>query len=365
MTLAEVPRAMMPPPGTAAGIEPSELAGLGGDAGPVIVTCVDYCPDRVAIVDIHDLPEFLARHRPDWSHVRWINVDGLGRMDVIQALAEKYQLHPLAIEDVVRRWERSKAEEFPGSDDQPGRLFIVARTVDDLDGRLHTDQMSLFLGRSTLLTFQGAHPQDLAPIRARIDTPGSRLRENDVSFLMYVLLDGIVDRYYPVLERYSEWLGALEEQVLDKPTQETLEQIHRIKRELLTLRRAAWPLRELIGHLQRERHEMLSETAQTYLRDVHDHSVQIIDLIESYREIANSQAETYVSVVSNKTNDIMKLLTLVATIFIPLTFLAGVYGMNMQIPENSSPFAYPAFWTVCILLAGGMLVFFRRSGWLS
>ena len=365
MTLADVPRPTMPPPGTAAGIEPSELAEIGNEAGPVVVTCVDYCADRVAIEDIQDLSEFLARHRPVWSHVRWISVDGLGRMDVIKALAEKYQLHPLSIEDVVRRWERSKAEEFPGTDDQPGRLFIVARTVDDLDGKLHTDQMSLFLGRSTLLTFQGAHPQDLAPIRSRISTPGSRLRENDVSFLMYVLLDGIVDRYYPVLERYSEWLGALEEEVLDRPTQSTLEQIHRIKRELLTMRRAAWPLRELIGHLQRERHEMLSETAQTYLRDVHDHSVQIIDLIESYREIANSQAETYVSVVSNRTNDIMKLLTLVATIFIPLTFLAGVYGMNMQIPENSSPLAYPAFWVVCITLASGMLLFFRRSGWLS
>jgi magnesium transporter len=355
----------MSPPGAPAGIEMSELAALGDGSGPVTVTCVDYCPDRVEIETIADLPEFLARHRPSWSRVRWISVDGLGRMDVIRALAGKYQLHPLAIEDVVRRWERSKAEEFPGTEDQPGRLFIVARTVDDVEGKLRTDQMSMFLGRTTLLTFQGAHSQDLAPIRSRISTSGSRLRENDVSFLLYVLLDGIVDRYYPVLERYSEWLGDLEQEVLDKPTQSTLEQIHRIKRELLTLRRAAWPLRELIGHLQRERHETLSETAQTYLRDVHDHCVQIIDLIESYREIANSQAETYVSVVSNKTNDIMKLLTLVATIFIPLTFLAGVYGMNMQIPENSSPLAYPAFWFVCVLLAGGMLLFFRRSGWLS
>ena len=355
----------MDTPGAPAGIEMSELATLGDGTGPVTVTCVDYCPDRVEIETITDLPEFLGRHRPSWSRVRWISVDGLGRMDVIKALAEKYQLHPLAIEDVVRHWERSKAEDFPGNDDQPGRLFIVARTVDDIDGKLHTEQMSMFLGRTTLLTFQGAHAQDLAPIRGRISTPGSRLRENDVSFLLYVLLDGIVDRYYPVLERYSDWLGELEQEVLDKPTQSTLEQVHRVKRELLTLRRAAWPLRELIGHLQRERHETLSETAQTYLRDVHDHCVQIIDLIESYREIANSLAETYVSVVSNRTNDIMKILTLVATIFIPLTFLAGVYGMNMQIPENSSPLAYPAFWVVCVLLGGGMLLFFRRNGWLS
>src|SRR5262249_55588675 len=163
----------------------------GNGSEPVTVTCVDYCPERVEIEEIHDLPAFLARHRPEWSHVRWIDVDGLGRMDVIKALAEKYQLHPLAIEDVVRRWERSKAEESPATDDQPGRLFIVARTVDDLDGTLHTDQMSMFLGRTTLLTFQGSHPQDLTQIRQRISTAGSRLRENDASFLMYDLLDGI------------------------------------------------------------------------------------------------------------------------------------------------------------------------------
>ncbi len=361
---SDVPRLPMPAPGTAGGIETSELGEIADGSGPVTVTCVDYCPDQVEIQEVADLREFLARHRPAWSHVRWINVDGLDRMDVIQALAEKYGLHPLAIEDILRTHERAKAEDFPGHEDQPGRLFIVARTVDRRDGRLHSDQLSMFLGRTTLLTFQGAHAQDFAPIRQRIATPGSRLRENDASFLLYVLLDGIVDRYFPVLERYSERLGELEDEVLESPTQSTLEQIHRVKRELLTMRRAAWPLRELIGHLQRERHETLSPTAQTYFRDVHDHSVQIIDLIESYREIANSLAETYVSVVSNKTNDIVKVLTIIGTIFIPLTFLAGVYGMNMPIPENASPIAYPLFWVVCGVVATSMIVWFRRRGWL-
>ena len=360
----DVPRLEMPAPGTAAGIETSELGKLAGGSGQVTVTCVDYCPDQVEIKEVADLDAFLRLHRPAWSHVRWINVDGLDRMDIIQALAEKYGLHPLAIEDLVRTHERAKAEDFPGSDEQPGRLFIVARTIDQRDGRLHSDQISMFLGRTTLLTFQGAHPQDLDPIRQRIATPGTRLRENDASFLLYVLLDGIVDRYFPVLEGYSERLGELEEEVLERPSQSTLEQIHRVKRDLLTVRRAAWPLRELIGHLQRERHETLSSTAQTYLRDVHDHCLQIIDLIESYREIASSQAETYISVVSNKTNDIVKLLTIIGTIFIPLTFLAGVYGMNMQIPENNSPIAYPLFWAVCGIVAASMLIWFRRRGWL-
>src|SRR5262245_10670698 len=180
MTLPDVPRLTMPPPGTAGGIETSELATFTNGSEPVAVTCVDYCPDQVEIQDIHDLPEFLDHHRPAWSHVRWISVDGLGRAEIIQALAEKYGLHPLAIEDIVRRHERSKVEEFAGTDDQPGRLFIVARTIDEDGGRIHSDQMSMFLGRTTLLTFQGAHRQDLAEVRQRIATPGSRLRENDV-----------------------------------------------------------------------------------------------------------------------------------------------------------------------------------------
>jgi magnesium transporter len=336
------------------------------DRGPesASVTCVDYSPDQVEFQDVLDIPGFLARHRPSWASVRWINIDGLTQLDVIHAFAEKYGLHPLAIEDVLHQLERPKVEDFPGSADQPGRLFIVARSVDDRDGRLHSDQISLFLGRTTLITFQNEHRQDLEPIRQRIRTPGTRLRENDVSFLLYVLLDGIVDGWFPLLEKYSERLEELEEELLDRPTNETLQQIHTIKRELMLIRRAAWPLRELIVQLQRDRHECLSETAQTYMRDVQDHCGQIIDLVETYREIAGGLAETYVSVVSNRTNDVVKVLTIIGTIFIPLTFLAGVYGMNMPIPENASPYAYPLFWAVCLGLAGTMLLWFRRRGWL-
>jgi magnesium transporter len=173
-----------------------------------------------------------------------------------------------------------------------------------------------------------------------------------------------VDRYYPVLERYSERLSDIDDELLERPTRATLQRIHAIKRELLLMRRAAWPLRDVISQLQRDRHECLSEQAQTYLRDAHDHCVQIIDLIETYREIANGLAETYVSEVSNRTNDTVKVLTIIGTIFIPLTFLAGVYGMNMPIPENESALAYPAFWLACGALAGGMLLWFRRRGWL-
>ena len=359
-----MPRLSMPPPGTAGGIEAAELSDRASSPGRTVVTSIDYSPDQVEIREIQEIPTFLAHHRPAWSRVRWINIDGLTEMEVLRAFAEKYQLHPLAIEDMVTTHERPKVEDFPGSEDQPGRLFVIARAIDERDGVLHSDQVSLFLGRTTLLTFQDVHRQDLEPIRQRIQKPDSRIRQSDASFLLYALLDGIVDRYYPLLEGYSERLSDLDEELLEHPTRGTIQRIHAIKRELVLLRRAAWPLRDVIGQLQRERHEVLSETAQTYLRDVHDHCVQIIDLIETYREIANGLAETYVSEVSNRTNDTVKLLTIISTIFIPLTFLAGVYGMNMPIPENQSSVSYPLFWAVCLVLAGGMVLFFRRRNWL-
>lgn len=360
----EMPRVSMPPPGTAGGIEAAALSARASGPGTVTVTCVDYSPDQVEVEVVEQINDFLARHRPAWSHVRWVNVDGLTDMEVLRAVAEKYQLHPLAIEDMVHPLERPKVEDFPESADQPGRLFVIARAIDERDGSLHSDQVSLFLGRTTLLTFQDVHRQDLEPIRQRIRNPDSRVRQSDVSFLLYALLDSIVDRYYPVLERYSERLSDLDEELLEHPTRGTLQRIHAIKRELLLMRRAAWPLRDVIAQLQRDRHVCLSETAQTYLRDVHDHCVQIIDLIETYREISNGLAETYVSEVSNRTNDTVKVLTIIGTIFIPLTFLAGVYGMNMPIPENQSPLTYPLFWLACLAVAGGMLLWFRRRGWL-
>jgi magnesium transporter len=179
-----------------------------------------------------------------------------------------------------------------------------------------------------------------------------------------VLLDGIVDHYFPVLQRCSDQLEEIEDELLARPTAATLARIHAIRRDLLLVRHAAWPMRELLAQLQRDRHECLSETAQTYLRDVHDHCVRIIDVVETYREVASGLADMYVSVVSNRTNETMKVLTVIGTIFIPLTFLAGVYGMNMPIPENQSPLAYPVFWVACVAVAVGMLLWFRRRGWL-
>jgi magnesium transporter len=279
-------------------------------------------------------------------------------------LADKYQIHPLALEDALDEAHRPKAEDYPAIGDLPGRLFVVARRVRLQDPVPHAEQVSLFLGRNTLLSFEQTPCEAIEQVRQRIGNPRSRLRDNDASFLLYSLLDSIVDRFFPILDEVSARLEEVEERLLHRPHPETLQSMHLIKRDLVLIRRVAWPMRELIGQLQRERHECLSEITQTYFRDVYDHCVQIIDLIETYREIASAVAETYISLISNRTNAIMKVLTVIGTIFIPLTFLAGVYGMNMHIPENQWPYAYPVFWAVCVVIAAFMLWRFRRGGWL-
>ncbi len=341
-----------------------ELPLATGRVAPAVVTAIDYSAERFESRPIDDLAGFLAAHRPEWSAVRWINVDGVDDMAVIRAIAVKYDLHPLAVEDVVQIPQRAKVEDYPSSAESHARLFIVARMVTLASGGLRSEQVSLFVGRKTLLTFQETRAGDVwSPVRQRLATPGSRLRETDVSFLLYSLLDAIVDQCFPILERYSDRLEDLEDMVLGQPAQGAMLEIHAIKRELLTLRRAAWPMREVINNLQRETHECMSAETRTYLRDVYDHTVQIIDLVETYREFANGLTEIYMSALSIRMNEIMKVLTIMGTIFIPLTFLAGVYGMNVPLPGQQSQWTYPLFLLACGCLSGGMLLWFKRRGW--
>jgi magnesium transporter len=190
------------------------------------------------------------------------------------------------------------------------------------------------------------------------------MRELDASYLLYALLDAIVDYCFPVLEYYGDRLQELEDLVLDRPDRATLQEIHQVKRELLLLRRAVWPMREVVNGLLREPHECIGDMTRMYLRDVYDHTIQIMDIIETYRELASSLTETYMSAMSNRLSEVMKVLTIIGTIFIPLTFLAGVYGMNMPIPENQWSGSYLVFWAVCLVVAGSMLYWFRKRGWI-
>lgn len=348
----------------AAGIEHHELTQSPGETGKATITCIDFAPDNVRVEQVGNVDEFLGRHRPEWAVVRWLNIDGLTDMNVLRAFAVKYDLHPLVIEDIVHVGQRPKAEDYPGTSEHQARLFVIGRMMEMCDGHVQSEQISFVLGHKTLLTFQEREGDVWDPIRQRISAQGSRLRQNDVSFLIYSLLDAMIDQCFPILEYYSEQLEDLEDQALSTPTSETMRRIHEVKRELLVVRRCVWPMREVINTLQREKHECMSDVTRTYLRDLYDNCVQIIDLVETYREFATSLTEIYMSALSIRMNEIMKVLTIMGTIFIPLTFLAGVYGMNMPIPENQSPWTYPIFWIICVVTVAIMVSVFKRRNWL-
>jgi magnesium transporter len=351
-------------PGAVPGIDIEQLATMPSGTQPVPLTCIDYGLGQVQVQEIHDVEAFVAAHRPEWATVRWINVDGITDMRVIRAFAQKYRLHPLAIEDVLHVTHRPKVEPYVETDDFQARLFVIVRMLDLQAGRLKSEQISLFLGHKTVLTFQESPGDVWDGIRQRIQTPGSRLRSNDASFLVYSLLDAIVDHCFPLLEHFGDRLEDVEVAVLQHGAQSAIQDIHDLKRELLLFRRAMWPMREVISNLQREPHDCLSDSTRTYLRDVYDHAVQIIDIIETYREIAIGLTETYMTVMSTKLNEIMKVLTMVGTIFIPLTFMAGVYGMNFEyFPEITWRWGYAFFWGVSIATAATMMWWFRRKKW--
>jgi magnesium transporter len=352
----------MPPPGASAGLEPCELSQRPTVTGSVRVTCIDYGPEEVHVQEVANLPDFLKQHRPEWCVVRWISVHGLKDMEAIRALVEKYQLHPLAIEHILST-QRPKLEDYPGSEDSPGRLFLIIRTIQQMGRRLISKQTCCFLGRNTLVTFQDSPDDVFGPVRQRIENVKSRLRANDASFLLYSLLHATVDAFFPLLEKCAERIENLEKRVLARPTQAVLQQIHRLRRDIVTVRRVAWPMRELILELRREPHECFSENTRIYLREVHDHILVIFEMVETYRDLLSTLTETYMSTIANRTNAIMKTLTIISTIFVPLTFLVGVYGMNMPIPENNFSFTYPIFWIVVLVVIGGMLWWFRSRHW--
>jgi magnesium transporter len=348
-------------PGARPGIDLAELAAMPTCAAPV--TCIDYSPDRVETRHITNFEEFILSRREPWVQVRWINVDGLDPAG-IRALAIKYGIHPLAIEDLMSTDQRPKLDSYTAEGGRPPYLFLIVRMIQLFEQKLEAEQISMFVGKQIVVTIQETPGDIWDPIRERIEKPGSRLREQDASYLAYTLLDAIVDHCFPVLEYYGDRLEELEDEVLARPSRETISQIHQVKRELLLLRRAVWPMREVVNAMQREPHECMTETTRIYLRDVYDHLIQIMDIIETYREVGTSLTETYMTSMSNRLTEVMKVLTVIGTIFIPLTFLAGVYGMNMPIPENHYAISYPIFWGVCIAIGGGMLVWFRRRGWL-
>ena len=345
-------------PGSAPGIESMIGVDQPAPAGAAIIQCTDYGPDRVETREVPDLATFLREPRPAWCRVRWVNVDGLHPF-VVNQLRGHFGFHTLAAEDVLRVPQRPKLESYDG------HLFIVARMLMMRDAALMSEQVSFFLFKDTLLTFQERTGDVWDPIRQRLQKSGSRLRTYDASYLLYALLDAVVDHCFPILESYGELLEEMEHAVAENPTPPMQRRLHGIKRELATLRRVIWPMREVMNELYREDTEEISPAVKAYMRDVADHTVQVMDIVESCRETASGLHDLYMSAVSNRTNEVMKVLTIMASFFIPITFVAGVYGMNFEIlPEPHWKYSYAVFWLLCLSIIGSLAVFFVRKGWI-
>jgi magnesium transporter len=279
---------------------------------------------------------------------------------VVNRLREHFHLHTLAAEDVLRVPQRPKLEEYED------HLFIVLRMLMAGDAQLRQEKVSIFFFGNLIITFQEVEGDVWDPIRKRIEKGGSRLRNQDGSYLLYCLLDAVVDHCFPILEQYGDLLERLEDEVVESATPEFQRRLHRVKRELAVLRRVIWPMREVVNTLQREECEYVAEFSKAYMRDVYDHTIQVMDVVETYREMVGGLNDLYMSVVSNRMNEIMKVLTIMASFFIPITFVAGVYGMNFEhIPELSWKYSYLVFWGVCVSMVLGLLYFFYRRGWIG
>jgi magnesium transporter len=324
---------------------------------------IAYGPDRIIEQDIHD-PAEISALVAQWPVV-WLNLDGLADIKIIQALGEVMGLHSLALEDVVNVHQRPKVEDY---DDH---TFIVLRIPHAGTG-LQTEQISLFLGDRFVVTFQERPGDCFDPVRDRIRKQSGRVRNAGADYLAYTLIDAAIDSFFPILESYGEHVEELESAVLREPAPGLVSALHDVKRDLLTLRRAIWPQREMVNTLIRDDAAFFAESTRVYLRDCYDHCIQLMDMVETYREIASGLVDLYLTTVSNRTNDIMKVLTIIATIFIPLSFVASLYGMNFDpesspwnMPELDWRFGYPMVLALMLAVALGLVGYFVRRGWIG
>jgi magnesium transporter len=326
------------------------------------IRVVSYGPD--ALKEEEGLAPAAAVERVGRAPVTWINVDGLGDAEVLTALGNAFGIHALALEDVVNVGQRPKVEEYDDS------LFIVLQMPALGDGR-HTEQISLFLFRNVILTFQEHRGDCFEPVRNRIRQGRNRIRNSGCDYLAYALIDAVIDGFYPHLDAYGDRLLDLEGRLLDEENIE-VNQIHDIKRDLLTLRNSIRPLREVTTSLFHADQTLIDEKTGLFFRDCFDHALQLIDQEETYRDLSTSLIELYRANVANRMNEVMKVLTIIATLFIPITFVAGIYGMNFNpeaspwnMPELNWVLGYPAALGFMALVAVGMLLYFRRKGWLG
>jgi magnesium transporter len=342
-----------------AGLPPGSLVFLGEKSENTRLSVIDYDMERMETRDLTSVEEaFPFKATPT---VTWLNITGLQDVDILQKIGQEYHLHPLIIEDILNTGQRPKAEIF---DTYIFLVFKMVRFKED-NGELDIEQVSMVLGENFVITFQEKKGDVLDPLRKRIAEGMGRIRKAGPDYLAYAIADIIVDQYFAVLEALGEAAEQLEEAVISNPEQRLVADLYRMKRHFMKLRRSIWPLREELSSLIREEHQLIHKDTIPFLRDLYDHTIRIIDTVEALRDMVTGLLDVYLSSLSNRMNEVMKVLTIIATIFIPLTFIAGVYGMNFQyMPELKIWWAYPIVWIVFLVVAAGMVAYFRSKKWL-
>ncbi len=324
---------------------------------------IKYDSDRIFESQFERFEDLVQHCDP--SMVNWINVDGLNDVELLRKLGEHFHIHPLALEDVLNTTQRPKVENY---DDH---FFIVSEMIYEENQRITLEQLSIFLGKFYVLTIQEESEHDVfEQVRSRLRAGRGYARSMKADYLAYALLDATVDQFYPILESIGDSIETIEEELLRKPTRETLRRLYEQKRLLLQLRRTAWPQREIFSTLIRDDSGLILKETQVFLRDCYDHTSQVIDLLESFRDLSTGLMDVYLSSLGFRTNEIVRVLTVISSIFIPLTFLAGVYGMNFNteypwnMPELNWPFGYLLCLGLMASIGVGMILFFRRKKWL-
>jgi magnesium transporter len=347
------------------GLPPGTPVYIGEERTEKIkITIIDYDSDRFEVHEAEAVEEcFPYKEKPG---ITWIHVDGIHDISVVEKLGACFGLHPLIVEDIVNTGQRPKADI---SDDY---IFIVMKLItwDQTDKVIHVEQASLIFGSNFIITFQERESDILNAVINRIKNNKGRIRKSGADYLAYSLMDSIVDNYFKVLENIGEDIEDMEEELVDNPKPETVHKIHFIKREMIFLRKSVWPVREVVSMLEREDTPLIQETTIIYLKDIYDHTIQVIDIIETYGDIISGMLDVYLSSISNRMNAVMKVLTIIATIFIPLTFIAGLYGMNFNtakspynMPELNWYFGYPFVLGLMAVIGITMLILFKKKKW--
>lgn len=343
-----------------AGSSPGTLVYVGEKkTDDTRLSMLHYDAESLLEKSLDRIEEALPRLKP--ATTTWINIDGIHDIAVMEHIGRHFGLHPLTLEDVLNTSQRPKAEAFGDY------LFVVMKMLhhDNKENLISSEQISLVLGKNVLLSFQESTGDVFEPVRERIRKGKGRIRAGGSDYLAYALIDAIVDNYFVILEKLGERLEILEEAIDDHPDAGILADIHTIRRELIYLRKQVWPLREIIAHFLKDDVGFIGAATRLFMRDVYDHTIQTIDTIESFRDILTGMQDLYLSIISNRMNEVMKVLTIIATIFIPVTFVAGIYGMNFtHMPELTWRWGYLLVWIIILAIIAGMLVFFRRKKWL-